>query len=282
MKLKITPKSRKGIELIEPHKLISWVIHFFSEIFGTLILTFLFGGLYIVLPNGHYIIDYLHNAIFISIYCGFIVVGILSLFFKRWSSDLNPIISIYKVIIGVETYRYCFFKIFSQIIGGVLCGLLIMWCTSNVIKTGRNTFINNKLARHGFFNIISFSKLGGFFFTFISELYVGVLFIWAIFTKTIKKSYKQLTTFIIITYVAFLAISNGTSSFNALRAFAQDFGAIITGKSTINLWITFSATILSTITAPFFLVFLQYIFNNYIHIWLIKLIIPKGKGRRKS
>ena len=193
--LNISRSKRKEIILVEPQKLKSWVIHFFSEIFGTFILTFMFGGLFIVLPNGHYVIAYLYSPIFISLYSGFIVVGILSLFFKRWSSDLNPIISIYKLIIGAETYRYCFFKIFSQIIGSILCGVAIMYFTSDIVKTGRNVFINNIVTNHGFFDKQVFSKFEGFIFTVICEFIVGTLFVWTVFTKSIRNAYKQMTTF---------------------------------------------------------------------------------------
>ena len=273
MGFKITNSSRKKLELIEPTKIISWVIHFFSEIAGTLIISFLFAGLFIIVPNGHILLDYLYSNIIIALYSGFLVIGILLIFFIRWSADANPIISIYKVITGQETYRYCAFKMFAQLIGAFIAGLLVMWCTQSTLGTAWNAFIPpTPSLQHGFFKPHIFSTLQGFMFPIGVELIVGTMLLWAIFSTSITNKYKILTVLFITCLATFFGCAAGMMNFNAARALTQDVGAIINNQMTGQMWITFSAMVIGNLITPFLLVILQWLFSKHINVWFLKII----------
>ena len=283
MNFKLLYNTRKKLKLTEPTTLKKWLVNLTSEIFATAVLSFLFAGLFIVLPNHKFILNYFYTSIFVSIYSGFVVIGILFVFFIRWSADANPIISIYKMIVGKETYRYAFAKMIAQLVGAIIAGLLVWLCTQSVVDTTWNIFIpstQNHL-QHGFFDPThTFSIVSGFFFCFSIEVIVGLLLLWSVFSESFDSKYR----FFIVLGITMLATLIGSSAqimnFNPVRAFAQDIGAIFTNQMTSEMWITLCALVLGSLSTPFLLVILQWFISKYLIVWItwaIEVKIPTCK-----
>ena len=271
MNFKVCPTKRKNLKLDEPKSLKTWIVHFISEVFATAVLSFLFAGLFIILPNGHIMLDYLYSGIFISMYSGFVVIGILFVFFLKWSADANPIISIYKTITGVETYRYCGFKIVAQICGGILAGLLVWALTTSATDTAWNIFAPIVNIHHGFLKPHIFSKVGGFLFPFFVEIMVGLILLWSVFSTTFSAKYRLLIVLGMTMFATTIGSAAEIMNFNATRALAQDVGALFTGQMSGNMWITFTAILAGTLITPFLLVFLQWFVGDHLIVWIARI-----------
>jgi hypothetical protein len=65
-------------------------------------------------------------------------------------------------------------------------------------------------------------------------------------------------------------------NFNAVRAIAQDVGAMFTGQMNVDMWITLAGICTGNLITPFLLVFLQWFISKYFSVWVNKAIYFKN------
>ena len=219
-----------------------------SECIETFILTIFLLILVSIEINKKPLIDYMTFKIythsqtllgFILFIYIFLLIAILILIFERWSANLNPVVSIYKLLIKKCNKKETFEKMIAQFIGAFIAGglaLLLAYLTSS------KDFINSM---GGFYinNIVHFNNSNGakistsFIIAFIIEFLAAMGVCYFLFSNHIKKEYHFLTISIYFGLAIGVAIDTGVVGFNPARSFGpilwHDFYLISTGNLNI-------------------------------------------------
>lgn len=221
----------------EPNNRRAWMIKLFSEFFGTIFLTWMigllgvtFGGIKfetLLSGNGD---DYLSNLTI-----GFWValdILICLFVFSRWSCDLNPAVTAYRIISKGNTRKYGYSKIAVQFIAAFAAGgliLLTQYISSQVsggeydgIYSDKNTWSafraneapgptdSNSFARH----IVAF----------LGELAGTIILLWAIFTKSIKSpAVHDIVIVMIVGFGVAALLELSTVGWNPARTLATNY-----------------------------------------------------------
>ncbi|TCG10272.1 aquaporin, partial [Mycoplasma marinum] len=266
MEFAFTKSARKNKAKYEPTSVRQWIHHMLSEFFGTIWLSLGLAGLAAILPNGNVAEHYFLNPVFVGLYAGFIVVGTCLLFFLRWSCDLNPAVTTYRMITGANTYRYSFAKIAVQMVAATIAGLMLYgMAKGNYLE--KNTTSYEAVVPFNGFDMLGKSSFPGkltinngtaFMWVFFGEMLITSILLWPIFTKSIKDKYRDLIICFIIAFDVMGAICFGTAAINPARGFTQQVPTLFFSHVKLSeVVVSTIALMLGGFAAPFFLVAMQ-------------------------
>ena len=259
-------------------------IKYFSEFIGTFILSISLGLLFIVINGNKKIILYFENEILVSLYAIFIMLFLFILFY-RWSCDLNPIITLYKIFYKDEKSNFGIYKIICQFMGAFIAGIIIFFITKNPI----NTAINTSTVTPGIFklgNLNSLTKIfqmpltAGFFWGLFVGTFSMMMILWSWFSSAISEKYRYLIicfTFGCAVLVGLVSSDNYIMT-NPARVFSQQVPAILNGSiNSLNgsILISTIAVLLSGIIAPLFYKFLKSFTHNHLNSALMASVLYK-------
>ena len=284
----LTKNKRKLAE--EPKDKIILVKHGISEFIGTFLLAMSLAGLSTIVAGTDKAVEfYMLHPIMVGFYAGFIAIGILLMIFLRWSCDLNPAVTITRMIKGTNTIRYGLFKIIIQFIAGIIAGLVIYALgklgngeASNLAVTSTNAASKSFGSKLGWAE----SEAAGASWIFIVELIVTSILLFPIFSSAISDKYRDFIIIFIIAMSACIGIMGGSASLNPSRGLAQQipglfFGHEAGGAKSASDIITASIAIQAgTLFAPIFYVMCQGLLSEYLNEAFIKII--KFKNYRSS
>jgi len=287
--LKHDPKVRHAEE---PKDLLIWIKHGFSEFIGTIVLSLALAGLSIVVAGSDKVVEeFMVSYILVGFYAGFIAVGFVLIVFLRWSCDLNPAVTITRMLRGTNTYRYGFYKIGIQFLGALIAGVII-WGFGHLgtaRAVGGERIYNHAISARHVYNKIMPSAQGsghellkGGFGIFGIETIITALLLWPIFSPTISEKHRDWIIMLSISMTVWMAILGGTASLNPARGLAQQFPAIFSGPQAGNL--NSSADLLTstlsieagTFFGPFFYLFMRGFVSSYLNPAVHKMISFKN------
>ena len=270
-------KSRKKENLYTPSDARTWITHLLSEFFGTFLISIGLAGLTIVMPNNKMPVEYMKHEIIVGIYA-FGLVLFLLIIFLRWSCDINPTVSVFRIINGTNSVQYGLAKITIQFLGGFVAGVMVWALTQNSILSGIDATKNNlgvfELGKYSNSHV-PLSKPFAFFWELLVETFMIIVLLWSVFSKAINERYRVLIISLAISSVLMAGfVSSGNSlTMNPARAMASQIPAILDGQ--INhggLLITTIALLLTGITGPFLYALIQGYSISYGNDLLLKAI----------
>lgn len=256
----------------EPKTLKVWISHGLSEFFGTIILSLALAGLSISVGRGRVVEHYFLHPILVSFYAGFIAVGFVLVVFLRWSADLNPAVTITRVLRGRNTYRYGLYKVTIQMVAAIVTGLIIYGLGKiQGEHNGTHQITNHAIDAYAADGSSYISKIanarqsvsGGSVWIFLSELLITSTLLFPIFSKRISDRYRDVMIMFIISIAVGFAILNKTAAINPARGLAQQVPGLFFGyhtsasHSAYSLNMATIAMLAGTFGAPFFYVFVQ-------------------------
>lgn len=286
--LKHDPKIRHAEE---PKDLITWIKHGFSEFIGTFVLSLALAGLSTVVASGtgkeaKVVEEFMVSPILVGFYAGFIAVGFVLIVFLRWSCDLNPAVTITRMLRGTNTYRYGFYKIFIQFLGALLAGLVI-WAfghLADATKDGDRVYNHAISARNVYDKIlkpaqgIGHKLIKGGVAIFAIETVITSLLLWPIFSPTISEKHRDWIIMLSISMTVWMAILGGSAALNPARGIAQQFPAIFSGhhagnlESNADLMTSTLSMEVGTFFGPFFYLFMRGFVSSYLNPIVHKMI----------
>ncbi|EIE39992.1 hypothetical protein MCANUF31_01786 [Mycoplasmopsis canis UF31] len=300
-------KKSTRINAEKPKDLITWVIHGFSEVIGTILLSLFLAGLSTVIKlvkaKPVVIEEYLIHPALVGFFAGFIAVGIVLFIFLRWSCDLNPSVTLTRYLNGTNDGWYASFKIFMQFIGALLAGLIIYAVGKSQVGQDfvANMPINSISAADKVFAPFKNSSVdtklitGSIWIVFV-ELSITTILLVPIFSPRIEGKYRDTFIMAIISFSVWMGILGGTAAINPARGLAQQLPILMFENSntqgfqayTHNLLGNFennatsyawngvvSGTIsmlIGTFIAPLFYIFLQGFTEKVFNPFVVKVI----------
>ncbi len=216
-----------------------------SEFIGTFILTIFLLMLVSIEINKKPLIDYMTFKMytdsqtlldFILFIYIFLLIAVLILIFERWSANLNPVVSIYKLLIKKCSKKETFEKIIAQFIGAFIAGglaLLLAYLTSSKdVLNSMGGFYINDIAHFNNSNGVKIST--SYIIAFIIEFLAAMGLCYFLFSNHIKEEYHLLAVSIYFGLAIGVVIDTGVVGFNPARSFGpvlwHDFYLIGTGK----------------------------------------------------
>jgi len=288
--LKHDPKIRHAEE---PKDLITWIKHGFSEFIGTFVLSLALAGLSTVVASttnekSRVVEEFMVSPILVGFYAGFIAVGFVLIVFLRWSCDLNPAVTITRMLRGTNTYRYGFYKIFIQFLGALLAGLVI-WAFGHLadvtMKDTSDHVYNHAISAEKVYgNIFDPAKgtghelIKGGVAIFAIETVITSLLLWPIFSPTISEKHRDWIIMLSISMTVWMAILGGSAALNPARGIAQQFPAIFSGphagnlESNADLIASTVSMEVGTFFGPFFYLFMRGFVSSYLNPIVHKMI----------
>ncbi|WP_025755309.1 MIP/aquaporin family protein [Mycoplasmopsis cricetuli] len=287
---KILPSQRN--EALRPVNGKTWIINGFSEFLGTFILSFALAGLSIYI-NKSVVEHYFLSKVFLGLFSGFGVVGVCMFIFLRWSCDLNPIISITKYLKGMHNGWYVSYKIFIQILAGILAGIIVYLIgikTSGQTQDGytlANAPVDAINSTETLFKILNLNQIGKLYVggtvIFCGELIMSMILLFSIFSSTIKDKYRDVVTLFIISMAFWVGILSGSAAINPVRGLAQQLPTLFVGNYSSEFMVSVTVAtlamilgnLLSTVIYVFMQGFNEYFFNPMLH----KIIFWKNNSK---
>lgn len=278
---KVTKKQRENVQ--EPKNAKTWLIHGISEFIGTFILTMGLAGLSTVAKkDGTEIEHFFGHPVLVGFYAGFGVVGFVLFVFLRWSCDLNPSVTLYRMFNGTNTYRYGIYKIVIQFVSAILAGLLIY-------VLGHAHDAPNGVANHAVTLEGVASKLKGWegaqtdngvmtLVIFGAECVLVMVLLFTIFSRSINEKYRDLMIMFIISIDVYMGMVAGTATLNPARGLAQQVPGLFFGHevghaaSATSLELSTLGILLGGLFAPFAYLFIQGLSEHYINPMIKKII----------
>ncbi|WP_036436714.1 aquaporin [Mycoplasma elephantis] len=274
----------------EPNSWINWFKHLSAEFFGTIWISFGLAGLSILINNKSVESFMIHNLI-VAFYAGFIVVGIALLVFLRWSCDLNPAVTLYRMINGLNTCIYGLAKIAIQMIAGILTGLIIYWIGKN---TNNNDAANLSISALAVSNkdfIESNSIAAGGAWIFFGEMVMTSILLFPIFSPNLKDKTRDILIMFIISLSVLFGLLLGSAAINPARGLAQQVPDLFFGlkngscafkyvkdiqDAKIDLIVATLAMLFGSSLSAVFYALVQGILENYINPFVTKIIAYKN------
>ncbi len=279
-------KKRDRLHAEEPKDKLTWAKHGFSEFFGTLLLSLSLAGLSTIVAGTSNPAElYFLHPVLVGFYAGFIAVGGVLFIFLRWSCDLNPAVTITRLLKGTNTLKYGIFKIVIQMVAGILTGLIIYGFgkLGNAYQNGTqvsNHAISSIAAADKAFVKIGLSKsiAAGSTWIFFVELVMTGILLFPIFSGIISDKYRDFGIMFIISLSVWMGILGGTAAINPARGIAQQVPGLFFGhdvghsKSYADIVSATMAMEAGTFMAPFFYVLMQGILTEWVNPIVVKII----------
>lgn len=287
---KLRKKDRQDAK--QPKDASIWIKHGISEFLGTIFLSFALAGLSIVIGvdsnGGLDVLEFffLHPVI-VGFYAGFIVVGGVLVVCLRWSCDLNPAVTIYRLITGTNTYRYAFYKMAIQFVAAIITGLIIYGFGSinaSAAHPAANVAIDALEASNNTFThtIGRDSIAGGTAWIFLIELLMTSILLFPIFSPSVNAKYRDLTICMVISLVVFIGLLSKTAAINPARGLAQQVPGLFFGPEVgaSSSWASLLGgtfgMFFGGMLAPFVYVFMRGVSDRYINPVFVKMIEYKN------
>ncbi|VEU58480.1 aquaporin [Mycoplasmopsis gallinacea] len=222
----------------KPKDLKTWIIHGFSEYFGTITISLLLAGLSIFVTSEKVIEHFFLHPIIVGFYAGYIAVGIVLFIFLRWSCDLNPSVTLTRFLNGTNTGWYTLYKLFIQVLGAITAGLIIYGVGLLTTKHAQG-LPNSPIDAYNAFEkswslIENAEKLPyetkvsiGSVWIFFIEMVMTAILLFPIFSPNINDKYRDLMIMFIISLSVWMGILGGTAAINPARGFAQQLPILI-------------------------------------------------------
>ena len=271
---------RKKEMLYSPTEKQDWIMHMFSEFMGTLLISMAFIGLATIMHNGHAVVEYMYNKLVVVAYAVLVPIILLAIFL-RWSCDINPSVTVYRMIHGTNSVKYGLLKILFQFLGGIVAGCFLWWFTTNPVHSAIDATKNIGLFTLGWLSngTHKLSLAGGFFWELFAETIMTMVLLWGVFSRGISDKYRDITIAFGIGCALGVGFISGESlAMNPARGIAQQVPAIFTGTANGGIWITSLALLLTGITSPFLYAILQGIVEEWITPMLSIVIAFKNKN----
>ena len=284
--------SKSKRELAEqPKNKVILIKHGLSEFFGTFLLAIALAGLSTIVAGTDQAFEfYMLHPVIVGFYAGFVVIGSLLMIFLRWSCDLNPAVTITRILKGTNTVKYGLFKIVIQFIAAIVVGLIIY----ALGKFGNGEASNHAITSTGVASkTFAVSHLGwtktvaaGASWIFVIELLVTSILLFPVFSLSISDKYRDFIIIFIISMSASIGIMSGTATLNPARGLAQQVPGLFFGhaagnaKSASDIITATIAIEAGTLFAPFFYVMCQGLLTEYINPVFLKII--KFKNYRSA
>lgn len=283
-------KKSQREEALQPKDSITWIKHITSEIIGTIWISLALAGLSILI-NGKALETYflLHNVI-VGFFAGFIVVGSCLFIFGRWSVDLNPSVTIYRMINGKNTVLYGFIKLLCQLIGAIIAGLIIYVIGEstnhgNAANISISTIVAAEKDFLGYNNSGNRALIDGSLWIFFGEMIMTSVLLFSIFSPRIDAKYRDLLILFIISLSVWMGILQGSAAINPARGLAQQIPDLFFGirvksianikipeKALLDLVLATVMMILGGLFAPFFYALIQGFTEKYFNNWINGII----------
>ena len=278
---KVTKKQRENVQ--EPKNAKTWLIHGISEFIGTFILTMGLAGLSTVAKkDGTEIEHFFGHPALIGFYAGFGVVGFVLFVFLRWSCDLNPAVTLYRMFNGTNTHRYGIYKMVIQFTSAILTGMLIY--VLGHAHDAPGGVANHAITLEGVaskFKSWEGSQTDNSVVTlviFAAEFVITMILLFSIFSKSINEKYRDLMIMFIIAIDVYLGMIAGTAAINPARGLAQQVPGLFFGHeaggaaSAASIELATMGMLLGTTLAPFGYLFIQGVSEHYINPFVKNVI----------
>ncbi|QZE12610.1 aquaporin [Mycoplasma sp. Ms02] len=225
----------KRVNAEQPKDKKTWFIHAISEIIGTVFISLGLAGLSTHVTEYSVIEHYLTFKWFVGFFAGFIIVGICLFTFLRWSCDLNPAVTLTRLLKGTNTLPYALMKWTMQIIGAFIAALIIYAVGRNAgAHTANHAIETTKVVNASVFNQIltvdgynGHHHLAGFIYIFVIEAIMVACLLFPIFSPRIDNKYRDLMIMFIISLVVWMGVLSGTAAINPARGLAQQLPTLL-------------------------------------------------------
>ncbi|WP_027120900.1 aquaporin [Mycoplasmopsis lipofaciens] len=285
-------KKEERLQANEPQYKKAWVTHMLSELIGSIWISLGLAGLSIIIQNKPLEVYLLHNVI-VGFFAGFIIVGSCLFIFGRWSVDLNPVVTLYRWLNGTNTTRYAFIKIFFQLIGGIIAGLIIYgighftsdlnfanFYISPANSSNKDFIVSNNISNpykmdlNGTINQL----MPGTFWILFVELVISMILLFPIFSPRIDNKYRDLFIMLIISFDVWMGILAGSAAINPIRGLAQQVPTLFFDMNKMShfkqqdILLGTLAMIIGDLLAPFVYALFQGWTEKYFNNWILKAI----------
>ena len=277
----------------QPKDTATWIKHGISEFIGTIVLAIMLAGLSTVAAGTDKVAEaYFLHPFLVGMYAGFLAIGFLLFVFLRWSCDLNPAVTITRMLKGTNTYKYGFFKIAIQFTAAIVAGLIIYGLGSlgEAYKANGEQIHNHAILASGAasksllfkdFNVAT-SEASGALWIFFGEMIMMAILLYSVFSRQIKDKYRDFAIMFIIAMDVWMGILLGSAAINPARGLSQQVPGLFFGAEAGNadhIGDIVKATIAmeaGTLFAPFLFVFLQGFVESYVNPMIHKAIAFKN------
>ena len=279
MILKLSKQSR--LEPKAPHQKRRWAIHGVSELLGTFLISFFYVAFSLYVKeiddgHGH------HSLVAVERFLGHPVIvafleasfkGLLIIIFLRWSVDINPAVSIYKILTGYNKAWYGLFKVALQMLGGFLAGAFVLAFANDHFHhvnhslgtEGLTKTIFNADEHHLFQGGGSASMAGIMIFAF--EMLITAIYLFPIFTKNLTNHYRELLLLVVLflnTSMSFTMFGMSGAA-NPARAFSLWVPNALLGKADSAMDSAMLLAMFGSFAGPLFYIGLQEVSDKLIN-----------------
>lgn len=266
----------------------SWTSKLSAEFLGTIFLTWMIGLLGVTFSGVKFesLISFGDESWISHLTIGWWValdVLICLAVFSRWSCDLNPAVTTYRMISGQHSKKYGFSKIGIQILAALVAGALILGTQELAHYVSQNSqddayapFKSMKDVTGYTSNMSAFtiddenlglahhSTTGRHLLAFMGEFFGTFILMWPIFTKSIKSAaLKDLLIVVTVGFGVAALLELGTVGWNPARTLATNYIYDIAhgGTGAMKLYWAYA---LGPIAAAFALYYTQIGFTKYV------------------
>ena len=266
----------------------SWTSKLSAEFLGTIFLSWMIGLLGVTFSGVKFesLISFGSDSWISRLTVGWWValdVLICLAVFSRWSCDLNPAVTTYRMLSGQQSKKYGFIKIGVQIVAAFVAGALILGTqelahyVSNNPKDDAYAPLESIKAITGYgSNMSAFtiddrpgfldgkSDVTKHLMAFMGEFFGAFILMWPIFTKSIKSAaLKDLLIVVTVGFGVAALIELGTVGWNPARTLATNyiFDVAHGGTGAMQLYWAYA---LGPIAAAFALYYTQIGFTKYV------------------
>ncbi len=227
---KYTPSSKK-----------TWSVKLASEFIGTIFLSWMIGLLGVtfggtkfeeLLSGGHGV-----SRLAIGFWLWLDIFLCLAIF-ARWSCDLNPLVSTFRMLTKEDSVKYGLIKIFIQLLGGLIAGMVIIGTqqmahaitdnSGDALNSANSSWASfvNVAPKQGakMFGYITYGGLGHHAIAILGEAMGAFILVWAVFNKSIKNAaIKDMVIALAIGIGVAAMLDFGTVAWNPARLLATQY-----------------------------------------------------------
>lgn len=272
-----------------PSGVASWATKLGSEFLGTIFLSWVIGLLGVTFSGVKFesLISFGGDAWISRLAVGFwVAFGVLICLaaFSRWSCDLNPAVTTYRMLSKQHSLKYGFIKIAVQMVAALVAGVCLVstQAISHAVSSNPLDAIDVKMsafkgAAHEYKSLWStftmndrpkvmehYSDAGKHLMSLLGDFTGALILMWPIFTKSIKSSaLKDLLVVLIVGFGVAALLELGTAGWNPARTLATNYIFDIMHGETGSMELYWAYAV-GPILAAFALYYSQIGFHKYV------------------